>query len=33
MIDEAGAAQSEEVHDVFPGASSGLHTIDITVAG
>ncbi|MFN8147149.1 MAG: molybdopterin-dependent oxidoreductase [Candidatus Nanopelagicales bacterium] len=33
MVDTAGAAQSEEVHDVFPGASSGLHTIDITVAG
>lgn len=33
MVDTSGAAQSEEVHDVFPGASSGLHTIDITVAG
>lgn len=32
MIDASGAAQSEEVHDVFPGASSGLHTISVTVA-
>ena len=33
MVDTSGAAQSEEVHDVFPGASSGLHTIEVTVAG
>lgn len=33
MLDAAGAAQSEDVHDVFPGASSGLHAIQVTVAG
>ena len=33
MLDATGAAQSEEVRDVFPGASSGLHTITVTVAG
>ncbi|HET7900769.1 MAG TPA: molybdopterin-dependent oxidoreductase [Candidatus Nanopelagicales bacterium] len=33
MLDTDGTPQNEDVHDVFPGASSGLHTIQVTVSG
>lgn len=31
MLDRDGVPQSDAEHDVFPGAASGLHTIDVTV--
>jgi DMSO/TMAO reductase YedYZ molybdopterin-dependent catalytic subunit len=32
MLDSAGRPQSDERHDVFPGASSGLHSVTVEVS-